>query len=82
MTEKAAIRAAIEARGINQTILAEMAGLKRQSNVSELLRGRSMRVDNFVMLLDAMGFDVIVKDRNPANKENCWKIEKTAGEGE
>lgn len=74
MNEKDAVRAAMAARGVNQTMLAEMAGLKRQSNVSEMLRGRSMRVDNLVLLLDALGFDLIVKDRNSNNRENTWKI--------
>ena len=74
MNEKDTIRAAMAARGVNQTMLAEMAGLKRQSNVSEMLRGRSMRVDNLVLLLDALGFDLIAKDRNSNNRENTWKI--------
>lgn len=75
MNEKDVIRAAMDARGFNQAMLAEKAGLKRQSNVSEMLRGKSMRVDNFVKLLDAMGFDVIVKDRNGKNHGNQWSVE-------
>lgn len=74
MTEQSIIRSAMEIRGFNQTMLAKSAGLKRQSNVSELLRGRSLRVDNFVKLLDAMGFDVVVRDRNSSNKTNTWTV--------
>lgn len=74
MNEKEIIKTAMSARGYNQTMLASAAGLKRQSNVSEMLRGKSLRVDNFVKLLDAMGFDVVVKDRNSANRENIWKV--------
>jgi len=74
MNEKDIIRAAMNVRGYNQTMLAEQAGLKRQTNVSEMLRSRSIRVDNFVKLLGAMGFEVIVKDKNSANKENVWKV--------
>ena len=74
MNEKDIVRAAMTARGFNQRMLAEQAGLKRQSNISEMLRGHSLRVDNFVMLLDAMGFDVIVRDRNGTNRENTWKV--------
>lgn len=74
MNEKDIIRAAMNVRGYNQTMLAEQAGLKRQTNVSEMLRSRSIRVDNFVKLLGAMGFEVIVKDKNSANKENTWKV--------
>lgn len=75
MNEKEVIREAMKARGLNQAMLADAAGLKRQSNVSELLRGNSIRVDNMVKLLDAMGFDLIVKDRNSSNKGNVWKVE-------
>lgn len=75
MNEKEIIRKAMEIRNINQTMLAPMAGLKRQSNVSEMLRSKSLRVDNLVLLLNAMQFDVIVKDRNGKNPENVWKIE-------
>lgn len=74
MNEKDIIRAAMNVRGYNQTMLAEQAGLKRQTNVSEMLRSRSIRVDNFVKLMNAMGFEVIVKDKNSANKENVWKV--------
>lgn len=77
MNEKDIIRAAMAARGYNQTMLAVAAGLKRQTNVSEMLRSRSLRVDNFVKLLNAMGFDVIVKDRNSSNRENVWKVGDT-----
>lgn len=76
MTEKDVIRKAMEVRGYNQGMLAELSGFKRQSNVSEMLRGQSIRVDNFVRMCNAMGFDVIVKDRNGSNRENVWKIER------
>ena len=82
MTEKEIIRKAMSVRGINQTILAGRAKLKRQSNVSEMLRGKSLRVDNLVRLLNAMDFDVIIKDRNGSNRENVWKIELEGGEDE
>ena len=80
MNEKEIIRKAMEVRGINQTILADRAHLKRQSNVSEMLRSKNLRVDNLVLLLNAMDFDVIVKDRNGSNRENVWKIELEGGE--
>ena len=82
MTEKEIIRKAMTVRGINQTILADRAKLKRQSNVSEMLRGKSLRVDSLVRLLNAMDFDVIIKDRNGSNRENVWKIELEGGEDE
>ena len=68
----------MKARGYNQAMLAGLCGMKRQSNVSELLRGKSMVVSNFLKVLNAMGFDVIIKDRNSSNKENVWKLTQNA----
>ena len=74
MTSKEIVINAMRQRGINQTMLAEAAGLKRQTNVSEMLRSSSMRVDNFVKLLSAMGYEVIVKDKKSDNKVN-WIVD-------
>lgn len=74
MTSKEIVISAMSQRGFNQTMLAEAAGLKRQTNVSEMLRSSSMRVDNFVKLLSAMGYEVIVKDKNPDNKIK-WTVD-------
>ncbi|MCD8143102.1 MAG: helix-turn-helix domain-containing protein [Clostridiales bacterium] len=74
MNEKEIIKDAMRERECNQTQLAQMAGLKRQSNVSELLRGNSIRVDNFVKFLTAMGYEVVVRDSlNPNGTE--WVVE-------
>lgn len=73
MTSKEIVINAMNQRGYNQTMLAEAAGLKRQTNVSEMLRSNSMRVDNFVKLLSAMGYEVVVKDKNPDNKTK-WTV--------
>ena len=64
---------AMRERGYTQTLLAKESGYKRQSNVSEILRSKSMQVDNFVKLLNTMGFDVIVKDRTTNNLS--WIVE-------
>lgn len=67
------IYATMKTRGINQTMLAEEAGLKRQSNVSEMLRSKSLRVDNFVLLLESMGYELVVRDKNRKNKTE-WVV--------
>ena len=76
MTEKEAIMSAIKARGVTQKMLAEQCGYKRQSNFTSLMSGKSMTVGNFVKMLDALGFDLVVKDRNKANRDNNWKIDQ------
>lgn len=80
MTEKNIVRAAMKARNINQTLLAKDAGYGRQSNVSELLRSKSLRVCAFVRLLNAMNFDVVVVDRNTRSGFK-WTLTEVDEEG-
>ena len=63
MDEREIVRTIMQDKGYTQTSLAEKAGMKRQSNVSEILRSQSMRTDNFVRLLDALECDLVVQDR-------------------
>ena len=70
----AILRDAMKARGYSQTMLASEVGYASQSGISGLLNGRNVRVDVLVTVLDKLGFDVIVKDRNGANRDNVWKI--------
>ena len=74
MNEKDIVKEAIKSRGLNQVILSQMCGMKRPSNLSELLRSKSITVQNFVMLMDAMGFEVQVRDKNASNKDNRWTV--------
>ena len=58
MNEKEIVTAAMKTLGWNQTRLAEAVGYKTQSAVSGRLTGNSMRVDTFVKMLSAMGYEV------------------------
>lgn len=78
---KDVIRACIKARNMSQTQAAEAIGFKRQSNVAELLTRDNFQTDKFIKIMDALGFDIIIKDRNGANRENCWKIEVSGVSG-
>ena len=57
------IREAMALSGVSQTQLAETLGYKRQSSIANLFAQSSLRVANMVKLLDAIGYDVIVKGR-------------------
>ena len=72
MNEKQIIRELISLRDYNQSILAEKAGLKRQSNVGEMLRSKNLRVDNLIRLLNAMDCDLVVKSRLKDKRE--WEV--------
>ena len=69
MKAKDIIYKAMKTRKYTQSTLAEVAGFKRVSNVSEILRSQNMRIDNFVKLLNAMGYDVVVE-----NNQEKWEV--------
>ncbi len=61
ISEKEAIKKAMDLRGYTQTSLAKELGYAHQSGVSSMLRAKSMSVDTFVMTMNKMGFDVVIK---------------------
>ena len=62
MKSNEAIRAVMSADGITQMELANKLGYKTQSGVGNALsRENGMRVDVFVKMMNAMGYDVIVR---------------------
>lgn len=74
MDEKAVVREVMAMRGWSQKKLADEAGFNGQSNVSAFLNGtkNGVRIDNLFKMLNAMGCDIIVRDKMGSNKE--WKI--------
>ena len=65
--KKTALQAANEIResiGISQKKLAEKMELKSQQAVFNMLNAKNgMRVDNFVKMMEVMGYDVIARNR-------------------
>ena len=58
------VRMAIEESGLSQKKVGEKIGLKTQQGMFNLLKAKKgMRIDNFVALMDALGYDVVVKHR-------------------
>ena len=56
------VRAVMSADGISQANLAAKLGYKTQSGVGNALaRENGMRVDIFVKMMNAMGYDVVVR---------------------
>ena len=74
MNEKNVVREVMKLRGWSQQKLADELGFKRQTNVSGLLNNsNSMRVDNLFKLLDAMGCEIVVRDKMGSKKE--WVVD-------
>lgn len=74
VNEKDIVKEAMKTLGWNQTQLAEATGYKTQSAISNRLTGNSMRVDTFVKMLAAMGYEVVVKSTSPQKNKNQWTI--------
>lgn len=50
--------------GVSQKKLAEKMGLKTQQAVFNMLNAKNgMRVDNFVRMMNVLGYDVVVRNR-------------------
>jgi transcriptional regulator with XRE-family HTH domain len=75
MTEKDVVRKVMKLRGWAQPKLAEEAGFKSQSNITGLLNNNKngIRMDNLFKMLDAMGCEIIIRDKMGSNQE--WKID-------
>lgn len=57
-------RKALEAAGISQKKLANKIGVKTQQAVFNMFNAKQgMRVDNFIKIMNALGYDVQVKHR-------------------
>ena len=71
MTEKDVVRKGMAMRGWNQPRLAEKAGFKSQSNITGLLNNNKngIRMDNLFKMLNAMGFEIVVRDTMGSGRE-------------
>lgn len=74
MNEKDIIKAAMKTCGWTQKELAAQSGYNTQSAISNRLGGRSMRVDTFVKLLSAMGYEVVVQSTSRNTNKNKWVV--------
>ena len=74
MNEKDVIREAMKSCKWTQAVLAEKAGYSAQSSLSSRLNGKSMRVDTFVKLLSAMGYEVVVQSTSRNTNKNKWVV--------
>lgn len=74
------IKEAMKICGWSQKTLAEKVGYVNengeglQSSVGSRINNNQMRLSIFVKFLDAMGYEVIVKSKNPNSNKNEWKV--------
>ena len=58
------VRQILDSVGMSQKKLATKIGLKTQQSVFNILNAKQgMRIDNFIKMVDVLGYDVMVKNR-------------------
>lgn len=68
------ISTAMSERSMSQSELAAKLGYARPSSINDMLRRKSgPRVDSFVKVMNALGYDVIVRDQ--FNSKCEWKVD-------
>lgn len=74
MNAKDIIDAARKMDKITQKELADALGLCSQQSVGNMLaRKNGMRIDNFLKLLDVMGYEVVVRKKLGESEE--WRVD-------
>ena len=81
MNEKKIVKEAMKSIGWNLQQLAEASGFNSAQAVSNRINSGSkgMRLDTFVKILNAMGYEVEVKSKSRDNK-NRWVVEEETTE--
>lgn len=67
------INECVKEKGIAKATLAKNVGMTSQNLYNKLARPNGMRIDSLVAIMEALGYDVIVKDRE-TGKEMKVKI--------
>lgn len=81
MTEKDVVRKVMALRKWSQPTLAKEAGFKSQSNITGLLNNNQngIRMDNLFRMLNAMGCEIVVRDKMGSDAEWVIDMEKQDG---
>lgn len=79
MIAKDIVKEIMNIRRWSQAKLAEEAGFKSQSNVTGILnRHSTMKVDNLVQMVEAMGCEVVIRDKSDLSHE--WIVSDGKGD--
>lgn len=74
MNHAAVIKALMSETGATQTDLAKQIGAKTQSVVAERIRYKTIGLKPFLELLDAMGYEIVVRESHGEYKEGEYPI--------
>ena len=63
------VKQIMKENGITQQMLAEKVGKAGQSTISMILNGRSMKVENLLMILDECGYEMVFRSHDDSKPE-------------
>ena len=72
---KTQLKTMIASRNYTQAAVAELAGWSSQSSLSMAINRDNPSIETVIRVLDALGYDLVIKDRHSANS---YKVEKEA----
>lgn len=76
MTGKEIIRAALAKSGVSQMKLSEMLGYSKKTSVGAILnKNNSLRTDVFTKWLNALGYEVIIRNKSNKSEEFVLTVE-------
>ena len=84
MNEKQALREAMKLAGVNQVQLSKMMGFSSRGTIGNVLARKDMMVSTMVKMLDAIGYDVVIRGRTEVQAPGGssyvpeWKIDAEA----
>ncbi len=71
LTEQEMIIKGLQQRGWSQMELAKRMGMKGQTNIARYIyQSKNIGVKNFVSMMEAMGYEVVVKDKMVSEKNS------------
>lgn len=83
MTAKEIVRAALEKSGMSRMKLSEKLGYNNKTAVGSILnKNNSLRTDVFAKWLDALDYEVVIRDKNNRDVEFILTFESGERYGE
>lgn len=69
MNDKQIVKAALKRRGESQTSLAEKMGYANKTSIATMLsRPSDLRMNVLLKMLDALGFEIVIRSKDKADK--------------
>ena len=68
MKTKQAIKKILKQEHMTQKVLSEKMGYARPSNLNTVLRANNPKIETLVNIMDALGYEVVLRPKNGSDK--------------